>query len=788
MAYRRSLDFLPNVFRTEVNDKFLHATIDQLISEPELKRIDGYIGRKFSPVAGPNDSFINELTDSRQNYQLEPFTTFIDDTSKVKFTSGYVDLLRRIEALGGFTNNHSRLFTDLTYNYDGFIDFDKFLNYSSYYWLPNGPDPVSVFSTAIPLQQDFNVIAPSIYQIVQGEYEKENFDITAFDVSENTISRVREDGIKFDVTGTRFNPTLRLARGGEYRFILNQIGHGFYIQTTPGTTEELDWQNNLSTRDVYGVENNGEDVGVITFKVPEIGAQDFFLRMPIFASANLAAHSSRKNRDLRYNEIHYKKYDEIISNFGGIDGQRMLEGKTIVFLKDPASGKNPQPWNENTSYVEGDLVQYGNTVYRVLENFTTSRIFSTAKLEVYDLQESWFNPDPFDSIDRPFDGVGFDIGESVSFEQRRGLFNVTINDEGYVVLRPSNVIPRNNKVNVLEGIKYGNKSVYRSSNDDILLVPLTTANLDRLYYADSLDPNIGGVIEIVDQNNNSYIDVLGSIVGKTNYESPNGVKLTNGLKIRFLSDVVPTTYQNKTYYVEGVGKSIQLIDVDDLLANETWLDTIESPFDVKLFDDESFSASTNSPLNPDYFVINRSSIEKSAWARHNRWFHSDVIELTSRYNNYSTIVDSSARAKRPILEFDPNLQLYNFGQIAKKAVDVIDTVTTDAFSIIEGQAVTVNDSNIAYFTGSISAVAEFKSIKSREGYTLVSETVNDAGVVTVQMKLQGVSGYYIDDIPLYPGMRVIFNADTDPDVRNKIYKVEWISPQSDFDDRVYWRR
>lgn len=785
MAYRRSLDFLPSVFRTEVNDKFLNATIDQLISEPELKRIDGYIGRKFSPVAGPTDSFINELTDLRQDYQLEPHTTFIDANGKVKFSSGYVDLLRRIDALGGFTNDHSRLFIDDTYNYDGFIDFDKFLNYSSYYWLPNGPDAVIIYATDVPLQQDFVVTPPKLYQIVNGEYEKENFDILAFDVSENVVTRVRQDGIKFDVTGNKINPTLRLARGGTYKFVVNQIGHGFFIQTQPGTTDELSWQNNLSSRDVYGVENNGEDVGTIIFKVPEANAQDFFSRMPIFTSANLAAHSSRRGRDLRYNEIHYQKYDDIVTKFGGIDGQIMLEGKTVVFSRDPATGKNPQPWNESTEYEEGDLIQYGNTVYRVLESFKSGQAFNDSKLELYDLQQSWYNPDPFDSIERPFDSVSFDIGQSVEFENRRGVFNISINDDGYIVLRPGVVIPRNNKVNILEGINYGNKSLYRDSNDDITLVKPTTAELTRLYYADSLDPNIGGTIELIEQDNNLKIDVVRSILNQPSYESPNDVIFTNGLKVKFLEDVVQPEYANKSFYVEGVGKAIKLVDVDSLLANEPWLNTIETPYDVSEFDVEGFSSASNSPLVPDYFVINRSSIEKSAWTRHNRWFHSDVVELTSKYNNFTTIIDSTNRAKRPILEFDPNLQLYNFGQISKKAIDAIDNITIDALSTVEGQPVTINESNVIYYTGSASAVAVFKEEKIKEGYTVVNEFVSNDGVTTIQMKLFGLGGYYVDDIPLFPGMRVVFTADRDPDVRNKIYEVQWINPQSETDDRVW---
>ena len=213
MAYRRSLDFLPSVFRTDVNDKFLHATVDQLISEPELRRLDGYVGRRFSPVAGPTDSFINELSDIRQDYQLEPHTTFVGNDGKVKFAAGYVDLLRRIEALGGFANNHARLFNNTTYNYDGFIDYDKFLNYSSYYWLPNGPDSVDVFSTDIPTEQTFVVTPPIAYQITNGLYDNEKFDEKTYDVSENSVTRVREDGYKFNVLPGEVNTTIRLACG-----------------------------------------------------------------------------------------------------------------------------------------------------------------------------------------------------------------------------------------------------------------------------------------------------------------------------------------------------------------------------------------------------------------------------------------------------------------------------------------------------------------------------------------------------------------------------------------------
>ena len=48
MANRvRTLDFLPEIFRTESNSQFLGATLDQLVTPPKLDKIEGYIGRKF---------------------------------------------------------------------------------------------------------------------------------------------------------------------------------------------------------------------------------------------------------------------------------------------------------------------------------------------------------------------------------------------------------------------------------------------------------------------------------------------------------------------------------------------------------------------------------------------------------------------------------------------------------------------------------------------------------------------------------------------------------------------
>ena len=45
---RKSAEFLPKYFRTPVNQKFLHSTLDQLISQGTLEKLNAYYGRKVT--------------------------------------------------------------------------------------------------------------------------------------------------------------------------------------------------------------------------------------------------------------------------------------------------------------------------------------------------------------------------------------------------------------------------------------------------------------------------------------------------------------------------------------------------------------------------------------------------------------------------------------------------------------------------------------------------------------------------------------------------------------------
>jgi hypothetical protein len=234
MKQVRSVEFLPEIFQTPVNKQFLSATLDQLIQNPEYTQTQGFIGRRIGPGVNANDKYVVEPTKTRTDYQLEPgvVQTNPDDTRKIVDAITYPGITDALQLQGAFTNNADRLYTSDYYTWDPFVDFDKFVNYAQYYWVPEGPLAVDVSSTDIPLTDSFTVTRangvynfsgitgdnPEItlvrggsytFNVAQNQTETENFRVTNNDASSWNI----------DFSP---NPTLTLIRGNTYVFNLSQ--------------------------------------------------------------------------------------------------------------------------------------------------------------------------------------------------------------------------------------------------------------------------------------------------------------------------------------------------------------------------------------------------------------------------------------------------------------------------------------------------------------------------------------------------------------------------------------
>ena len=477
-ATRRSSDLLPGYLRTDKNTKFLASTLDQFIQQPELERINGFVGSKESVNYNEStDSYIDGGTPLRNAYQLEPSLVIKDVQGAINMSLGYDDLINELGFAGADTSNLDRMFRPKSYSYDPKIDWDKFVNYNQYYWMPTGPDTIEITGL-----QKHTISTYSVRDSADG------------------------NGLVFTPDGLTSTPLLTLYRGMTYVFNVTS-DYLFYIKTS------------------Y-----------------TIGA------------SNLVE---------------------------GAIGNGVKNGQIILTVDD----------------------------------FTPSTLF---------------------------------------------------------------------------------------------------------YFAEG-NPNAVGQISVKRIAEDTVIDVDASLVGKETYTANNGVTLSNGMKIKFAGSITPAYYENKEFFVEGVGSAIVLVDVASLTNVGTGTTNQNTNFDTTPFDQYPFDDFQFLPLTPEYITSNRASPDANPWARYNRWVHGDVIIATAAANNVPVIFPNDMRAQRPIVEFIAGLQLYNSGAVAKQYVDLIDNTTANAFSTVEG-----------------------------------------------------TPGFYIDGILIEQGYRVIFNADTDSLVRGKIYEVKFV--------------
>ena len=507
---RKAENFLPKYFRTDTNKKFLQSTIDQFINEGVVEKLNSFVGRRSARARIPADTYLNDVSANRENYQFESTVVYKDELNNLDFFADYNDYLGQLTNFKGTTANQRVLNQQESYSWNPHIDWDKFSNFREYYWLPMGPQP-------IPVKGQSNKV-----------------------VSTYTIQTVDDAGAVSYVLspdGLTRNPTLNLYRGQAITFEINSPG------------------------------------------------------FPI---------AFAKSRD----------FDDA----------------------DPLLGVDQQ----------NNSILYTDNIKKYILN---------------------------------------DIGEYVETQD-------DYIEEGRIIFEPDNDTP------------------------------------DELYYINQRNINISGLVNVYQIEENSSIDVSKEIIGKRNYKTSDGVELSNGMKLYFLGNATPESYNSGYYYVEGVGDKIILVSESDLEVPAVFTNLEPVPFDNAEygFDRFPFEDAASYPANKDYITINRASADRNPWSRYNRWFHKDVIETSARASNLDINLNQAQRAKRPIIEYNAGIKLYQHGHKAKQNVNIVDTYTKDVFSTIEG-----------------------------------------------------LEGYIIDGVTLADGMRVLFTADTDDLVKGKIYKVNFIN-------------
>ena len=687
MARVRTLNFLPEVFQTPPNAQFLAATLDQIVNPPNVANIQGYVGSTFGTGVNATDAYVVEPTKTRADYQLDPgvvFTKTNESTAKDFIT--YPGIVDALKMAGGITENNERLFKSQFYSWDSFTNLDPLINFNQYYWLAEGPPSVQVAASTV--------------------FSKEAFVVTD---NTNTYSIVREGSTKSNT-----NPPITLLRGGTYTFQVNQDTQ-FWIQGAPGVSGYSPTQPNQPVRDVYGVINNGATSGLVTFEVPQRNAQDQYV-FPTTVNTDVISTSP-------FDDVN----GQFVNSFAGIDGITSLSGLRVAFYDTPQPTAYISSYFGETEYDNNapDLVApitlsvaSCDTNAFTLASGSTSGLIVGGTVTFTGIVFGGINAGQVYFIQSIPNSTSFTIstalnGSPITLTAASGTMTVNVNqglyEDGYNVnvgntffrvtyigdptnpiirLVPDGTIPSNTRILPVYGTEWNNRPFYLNQTNNLELIPYISAPLDVLYYQDGSNPNKVGTIHLIEDNLNNTIDVATQILGHKNYTSPNGVVFTNGLKVTFNGDVIPTNYLTGEYYVEGVGTSIDLVPVDSLVVPEKFSEGEYIAWDITDWDIGNFDISLDIPVEADYITIARNSINKNAWARSNRWFHIDVITATATYNEDPTIVTTfgnvAHKAVRPIIEFYPNLKLFNSGAVGKYPVDFIDTTNTDALSTVPG--------------------------------------------------------------------------------------------------------
>lgn len=812
----RTIDFLPEIFKTQTNSQFLAATLDQVVQQPNTKRVQGYVGSKFGYGINAKDKYVVEPTKARTDYQLDPGVVFLNkDSGTANDFISYPGIIDALKLEGGITNNHDRLFQSQFYSWDSFTNLDKLINFNEYYWLPDGPPAVQISTEIVFNSADYTVIdTGNGYQFLQDS--------------------VPVGGI---------NPSLTLLRGGTYRFFVN-LDSPFWIQGAPGVTGFDPARPNIQTRNVLGVTNNGSAVGVVEFTVPSKNAQDNW-NYPGNVLVDLVTTAPFGNIN-----------GQLLSTVGNIDGVTALQGRTLMFYQQDGTTGYVSSYYDETGYDTNDpslttpqtltiasansgtnelTLTSGSTSSLILESsltFSGTIIGGLSASNIYYVKQIT-SPTTFTISTEPGGAeLALSTGSGIMianinqglYEQgfttnvNQNLYTITyVGDPSNPVIRlvPTTAIPNDNKITVRFGTQYVGTNFVRTSTGTILQYPYLSAILDNLYYQDGSNSNNVGQILLIEDNNTNTLNVLTEVVGKKNYTAPNGVEFTNGLKVFFTGDIFPESFQNVNFYVEGVGTAIELIPETELITPELFSGAVYTPYDTTPYDIGNYDSTLYIPETPEYITIARNSLDRNAWSRSNRWFHKQVINATATYNNDPLIATSLAtqtnKARRPIIEFYPNLKLYDSGIIAKPLVDFINFTATDAFTQVAGQEVFYPDSETytnysATVPNVTSATTATLTVDANDvtGTFVVGQYINDsANILPSNTQITAISGtttlnitvswtgstsftgasdlaLFANDLPnsgfqLFEGAKIIFANDESTDVRSKIYTARFSS-------------
>jgi hypothetical protein len=167
-----------------------------------------------------------------------------DTLGNVTFFKDYNDYINQLKIFTNGDVSQSTVNSEEYYAWNPHIDWDKFVNYREYYWLPSGPQAITVLGQSIDIVSTYTVKLS------------------------NQIDNV---SYVFSPDGLTQNPTFKLYRGQTYNFDIDCDTRPFIFKTVRTLGNANIFTNGITVTDANGkLVANDKPIskGVITFTVP----------------------------------------------------------------------------------------------------------------------------------------------------------------------------------------------------------------------------------------------------------------------------------------------------------------------------------------------------------------------------------------------------------------------------------------------------------------------------------------------------------------------------------------
>jgi len=124
LPLRRTVELLPEIFRTPTNDKFLSSTLDALVQPGTVDRLSGYVGRKFSKTYSSEDTYLDVSQSLRNAYQLEPGVVINDEQGRPAKFYDYIDFKNQLKYFKNDVENDNDITGLQHYYWNPPVDWD----------------------------------------------------------------------------------------------------------------------------------------------------------------------------------------------------------------------------------------------------------------------------------------------------------------------------------------------------------------------------------------------------------------------------------------------------------------------------------------------------------------------------------------------------------------------------------------------------------------------------------------------------------------------------------------